>query len=635
MPANILIVEDEQIIAKGIENCLKGMGYGVAGLASSGEEAVAQALALRPDLILMDIHLDSGIDGVEAARRIQEQLDVPIVYLTAYSDDATLQRAKLTGPFGYVLKPYEDKDLQTTIEIGLYKHQMERRLRESEQWLATTLASIGDGVIATTQEGRVRFMNPLAERLTGWTQNDALHRDISEVLRLIDKQTQQSVGHFVQLALQKGETALPPHSQVLNRTGNHFPIDGTVTPIRQRDGQVMGVAVVFRDISERCRLEEHLRQTYKLEAIGRLAGGIAHEYNNLLTIILGFSEFLLMTGLPPALQSQLQQIHDAGQRASTLTQQIMAFGRKQWLAPSVQDLNTVVRGLSGMIKRVIGPDIELVKQADPALGLVKIDPIQIGQAILNLAENARDAMPNGGKLTIATSNVECTEALARQFVDMKPGRYALLSITDTGCGMSPEVLSHLFEPFFTTKGLGRASGMGLASVHGIVKQSGGHISVSSRVGEGTSFHIYLPVIDEELAAPPEKSPTTLKEQPDETILLVEDEEAVRKMTRIALEQKGYKVLEAADGREGLEVAQHYQGPIHLVLTDMVMPRMSGQEMAERLTAERPGLRVLVMSGNPEMIEAQESKPTPNTNFIHKPFSLVFLAQKVREILDKN
>jgi len=502
-PTAILIVEDEKIIAKGIEKQLKSIGYTVAGSASTGEEAVRKAVELRPDLILMDISLGEGIDGIEATDLIRKQMDVPVVYLTANSDDATRQRAITTDPFGYVLKPYEDKDLQTAIEIGLYRHKMEWRLRENEQWLAATLGSIGDGVIATDERGRVRFMNSLAERLTGWTQTDALGRDVREIFLIVVESSRQPVLNPVLDALERQQpTELAPNTILIDKTGVERPIDDSAAPIRDVYGRVSGAVLVFRDISERRRLEDHLRQSQKMEAIGRLAGGIAHDFNNIMTIITGFSELLLIDGLSVTDRSDfVRNIHDAGKRAAALTQQIMAFSRKQMLVPSMLNLNTVLRDMGAMVKRLIGSNIEFVIEPAPDLGQVKADPTQIGQVILNLAANARDAMPNGGRLVVATANTELGETITRQHRDVKPGRYAMLSVGDTGFGMADEVLAHVFEPFFTTKRVGEGTGLGLATVYGVVKQSGGHIEVSSKAGEGTTFRVYLPLVEEAAISP--------------------------------------------------------------------------------------------------------------------------------------
>ncbi len=633
--ANILVVEDEKIIAKGIEKRLKGMGYAVAGLASTGEEAVRKAVEIRPDLVLMDISLGSGMDGVAAAGLIRRQVDLPVVYLTAFSDSDTLQRAKITEPFGYILKPYEDKDLQTAIEIGLYKHKMDRRLRENEQWLAATLGSIGDGVIATDEQGRVRFMNALAEQLTGWAHADALGRGVQEVFHIFEGRTRQLVENPVVDALRKGEAAtLAPNTILANRAGAELPIDDSAAPIRDAHGRIVGAVLVFRDITERCRLEEHLRQAQKMEAVGRLAGGIAHDFNNLVTIITGFSELLLDSGLPAEINGSLRHIHDAGKRASSLTQQMMAFSRKQMLVPCVLDLNTVVRDMGVLVKRLIGSDIEFVTETDPDLGLVKADPMQLGQVILNLAANARDAMPkpSGGRLVVATANAVLGEETTRNHPDVKPGGYAMLSVSDTGVGMSEEVVAQVFEPFFTTKGIGEGTGLGLATVHGIVKQSGGHIEVASKVGEGTTFRVYLPLVDEP-APTPASQDARGEAKGCETILLVEDEETVRAMTKLVLKKLGYRVLEASNGLEGLAVAGKHQGMIHLLMTDLVMPKLSGREMAEQLAALQPGLRVLFISGYTEDMIVRQGVESASANFLPKPFSLAALTRKVREVLD--
>lgn len=634
-PTTILVVEDEQIIAMGIERQLKRMGYAVAGLAATGEEGVQMATTLRPNLVLMDIRLGAGLDGVEAAGVIRRRLNVPVVYLTAHSDDATLQRAKLTEPFGYILKPYEDNDLRIAIEMGLYKHQMEQRLRENEQWLAATLGSIGDGVIATDEHGQVRFMNSLAEQHTGWTQKDALGKDVREVFHIVEEQTRQPVKSPALEALETGApTTLTPNTFLIAKDGTERPIDDSASPIRDTPGHLVGTVLVFRDVTERRRLEEHLRQAQKMEAIGRLAGGIAHDFNNIMTIITGFSELLIANAaLAPEHREFVECIREAGKRAAALTQQIMAFSRKQILVPSVLNLNTVVRDMGTMVKRLIGSDIEFVTESTHDLGLVKADPTQIGQVILNLAANARDAMPKGGRLVVATANAELGAETTGRHPDVQPGRYTMLSVTDTGCGMSDEVLAHVFEPFFTTKDVGEGTGLGLATVYGIVKQSGGHIEVSSEVGRGTTFRIYLPEVTEQ--QPESRSREVMPSvRGHETILLVEDEDTVRRMMKNILEAQGYTVLEAADGLSAVALGERHRGPIHLLVTDLVMPHLSGREVADRLRAQGRVSRVLFMSGYTEDAIAIQGVESSSADFLQKPFAITAMIQKVREILDR-
>ncbi len=634
-PARILVVEDERIIARNLESRLKKLGHTVVGSVGGGAEAVRRADELRPDLVLMDIDLGGGMDGIEAAGLIRAAADIPVVYLAAFSDDVTLQRAKVTEPHGYVLKPYEDTDLQTAIEIGLYKHKLDRRLRENEQWLAATLGSIGDGVIATDAAGRVRFMNALAEQLTGWAQAEAVGRDVREVFAIVDERSRDPVPNPAVEALATGAPAtLSPNTVLIARSGAERPIDDTAAPIRDVSGAVSGAVLVFRDITERRRLEEHLRQAQKMEAIGRLAGGIAHDFNNIMTIIGGFSEFLLADDQPAAdRRDSARHIYEAGKRAAALTQQIMAFSRKQILRPAVLNLNAVVRDMGAMVKRLIGSDIEFVTETAPDLGAVKVDPAQIGQVILNLAANARDAMPGGGKLIVTTANAELGAAVADAHPDVTPGRYALLTVEDTGSGMSAAVLAHAFEPFFTTKGVGEGTGLGLATVHGIVKQSGGHIAVTSTVGQGTTFWVYLPLAEDAPAPTAPREPDAFAKG-DETILLVEDEELVRRMTRTVLERSGYRVLEAADGHAAVAVAEAHPEPIHLLITDLVMPHLSGRQASERLARLRPGLRVLYMSGYTEDVLVHQGVGSADADFLPKPFSLVALTNKVREILNR-
>lgn len=633
-PPRVLIVEDERIIAKGIEKRLMGMGYAVAGLACSGIEAIRMVAEVSPDVILMDISLGGGMDGVEAARVIRKVLDVPVIYLTAYSDPDTLQRAKLTEPHGYVIKPYEDVDLKTAIEIGLYKHKLDRRLRENEQWLAATLGSIGDGVIATDEHGRIRFLNTLAQQLTGWTQAAAVDRDVQEVFHIVDAKTRDPVPNPILAALATSEAAtLPADTILIDKAGNELPIDDSTAPIRDLDGRMAGAVLVFRDITERRRLEEHLRQAQRLEAIGRLAGGIAHDFNNIMTIVLGFSDMLLSSTDGTMDREALQAIRDAGLRAKSLTQQIMAFSRKQMLILSAVNLNTVVRDIGVMVRRLLGSNIEFVIETESDLGRVLADPTQLGQVILNLAANARDAMPmpGGGRLVMSTANVELDEKTTRLPPDVKPGRYVVLSVKDNGVGMTEDVMAHMFEPFFTTKGAGQGTGLGLATVHGIVKQSGGHIEVASKVGGGTTVHVYLPLVEEE---PPPSAHSTprVPARGHETILLVEDEDLIRQMTKKSLQQNGYVVLVASNGLQGLEVAQNYPGQIDLLLTDVMMPLLSGPELAQRLSTLRPSMRVMFMSGYAGEVNSNPDQQV-SANYLRKPFRLGDLTKKVREILD--
>jgi two-component system, cell cycle sensor histidine kinase and response regulator CckA len=384
---------------------------------------------------------------------------------------------------------------------------------------------------------------------------------------------------------------------------------------------------------EREVLEQQLRQAQKVEVIGQLAGGVAHDFNNVLTVIGGFTELTLATipGEDPR-RADLEEVKHATRRGSELTRQLLAFARRQVLAPKVIDLNGVVASTQKMLQRLIGEDIDLVTVLTPELGRVRADAGQIEQVIMNLAVNARDAMPHGGKLTVETRNVELNDAYARTHVAVQTGQYVMLAVSDTGTGMDQEILRHLFEPFFTTKEPGHGTGLGLATVYGIVKQSGGNIWVYSEVGQGTTFKVYLPRVGQPLdSVTPRQPKSSLRGT--ETVLLVEDENGVRSVARRMLEGHGYSVLEATDGLNAIELVRQHDGPIHLLVTDVVMPHMSGRDVADEITARLPGIKVLFLSGYTAHAIAHRGVLDSKTPFLEKPFTLVSLASKVREVLD--
>jgi nitrogen-specific signal transduction histidine kinase len=389
----------------------------------------------------------------------------------------------------------------------------------------------------------------------------------------------------------------------------------------------------MHDLSERLLLENQLRQSQKMEAVGRLAGGVAHDFNNLLTVIGGRAVMALdrVRG-DPVLQPALEIIARTADRAAALTSQLLAFSRRQILQPRVLEINAVVKGIEPILRRVIGEDVDLVLEVDPAAGTVRADPGQLEQVILNLAVNARDAMPQGGRLVLETANVELDETYARQHADARPGAHVLLAVSDTGTGMDAATQARLFEPFFTTKPLGKGTGLGLSTVYGIVRQSEGHVAVYSELGHGTSFKVYLPRVD----AAPDPTPVAGPAAPTggtETVLLVEDEEGLRELAREILEMQHYTVIEAATPGEALARLERHPDPIHLLVTDVIMPQMSGRQLAAQVTRRRPEVRVLYMSGYTDDAIVHHGVLDPGTPFLQKPFTPASLARKVREILD--
>jgi two-component system cell cycle sensor histidine kinase/response regulator CckA len=642
IPAKILIVEDEVIVAEDIRRRLTQLGYEVVATSESGEQALTLVEKVRPDLILMDIRLRGEMDGIAAAERIRQQHQLPVVYLTAHADEATLERAKVTEPFGYVIKPFDERELGTVIEMGLYKHQAERQLRENERRYATTLNSIGDGVLTTDHEGRVTFMNPIAEQLTGWPLRYAKGLASTQVFRLINEESREPVENPTECVLRDGGVGLTHHALLLARNGTEIPIEDSAAPIQDDQGRCSGAVLVFRDITEKRRiererqqLEERLQQAQKMEAIGQLAGGVAHDFNNMLTVIKGFTSMIL-GGIEPdhPWHSFLSEIDRAGDRAADLTRQLLAFARKQMLQPRILDLNQVLVDIVKLLHPLLGEPIELITRTDPTIPRVKTDPGQLEQILINLAVNARDAMPEGGTLTLTTQRVVHDEDTIRAEPERPRGPRARLIVSDTGCGMAPASLARIFEPFFTTKEMGRGTGLGLAAVYGIVKQSGGHIEVASEPGRGTHFTLDFPAAPEaepsrDLAVPGPNLPGGT-----ETLLVVEDEDVVRDLIANVLQPCGYTILKARDGAEALERSTAYPEPVDLLLTDLVMPDMDGHTLARLLRVHRPRLRVLYMSGHADPDLGELEGPQGEGCFLQKPFTPTSLATRIREVLDQ-
>jgi len=477
--------------------------------------------------------------------------------------------------------------------------------------------------------GRIAECNDAMARMYGFGEaSELLGTRLSDLHNVTDPANREQIRAFIRAGYRVSDSETREH----DREGRPRVFLNNVVGFVE-NGQLVRVWGTQRDVTEQRHLEEQFRQAQKMEAVGQLAGGIAHDFNNLLTAILGNTQ-LLLRELPPgdSMRGDVEEIRKASERAASLTRQLLAYSRRQMLQPEVLDLNVVMAEMDKMLRRLIGEHIDLVAVFAPDLGRVRADPNQIEQVIVNLAVNARDAMPDGGKLTIETANADLDETFAQAHLGSVPGSYAMLAVTDTGVGMDATVRAHLFEPFFTTKEVGRGTGLGLATVYGIVKQSGGYISVYSEPGHGSSFKIYLPRI----ATPAEAPAGAPKGGPapgSETVLVVEDEPAVLTLSRRALEAQGYVVLAASDADAALRVVERHGGMIHLLLTDVVMPGLSGRELADRLSAQRPGIRVLYMSGYPGDAVVQHGTLPLGSAFLQKPFSPDGLARKVRDVLD--
>src|SRR5438874_3438980 len=505
----------------------------------------------------------------------------------------------------------------------------EQALRNSEQSYRSLVDGVRDVIFALSPGGEVTSLNPAFEEMTGFPPAEWVGRPFEAFVHPDD----------VPLALDlfgrvlQGEPRPTIQFRILTRAGTYRVAEFSATA-QLRDGRLTGILGIGRDVTERLGLEQQLRQAQKMEAVGRLAGGIAHDFNNILTAITGHADLLLEDlGHHDPRRADVDEIRRSAERAAGLTRQLLAFSRQQVLQPKVVDLNALVLDMDKLLRRLIGEDVELATVLDPTLGRVTADPGQLEQVIVNLAVNARDAMPQGGKLTLETRNIDLDATYTLEHSLVKPGPYVQLTVSDSGIGMDEETQAHAFEPFFTTKPRGQGTGLGLAMVYGTVKQSGGFIWVYSEPGRGATFKIYLPRVDApvESAAPP--APVERPPRGSETVLLAEDEPAVRAIARQALERQGYTVLAAPSGADALALAAQHGATIHLLLTDVVMPGMSGRDLADRLTAQRPGIRVLYISGYTDNAIVRHGMLEPGLAYLQKPFRPDALVRKVREVLD--
>jgi len=503
------------------------------------------------------------------------------------------------------------------------RHRAKDDLQRTTEQLRAVISSLPIALWAIDRDGRITLSEgKLLERL-GFVPGQLVGQSVFELYK-----DAPQVLDVIRRAL-AGEVAI-----ALSTEAHGITFDSHYVVMRNDDGAVTGALSVAVDVSDRVQLEERLRQAQKMEAVGGLAAGIAHDFNNLLTAIMGFSELVLArSDLAAPVRLDMEQIRGAGSSAAALTQQLLAFSRKQILQPQILDLNQLVERTGKLLQRTIGEDIQLVITLAAPLGRVCADPGQIDQVILNLAVNARDAMPAGGTLTIETANVDFDDAHSARHPDTAAGPHVMVAVSDTGVGMDEAVRAHLFEPFFTTKARGKGTGLGLATVYGIVRQSEGSISVTSEPGRGTTFKVYLPRTAHAAIETAAQCATSLL-RGTETVLLVEDQAEVRAVALACLTRHGYRVLEASRGDDALKVAAHYEGPIHLLLTDVVMPAMSGADLAKELLRIRPDVRVLYASGYTESVIVSHGVLEPDVDLIQKPFTPERLLQKIRDVLDR-
>ena len=638
----VLLIDDNPGDIRLIQEMLKEGGVkfkmDLADRLSTGLEHLMKG---APDVILLDLGLPDS-QGFDTFKRVHTQVShVPIIVLTGLADKTLALKAVREGAQDYLVKSRIDNNLLVrAVRYAIERKRVEKALLESQRTLEAVVETAPSLIVLTDPEGQILLFNRACEELTGYKREEVLGKTIPELflppewIPVVQKRFADPCAPEVQA---------PHENPWKTKSGEERPIEWRCTVLPSpKDGRpcILGTGI---DITERKRAEkemaevqEQLRQSQKFEAIGQLAGGVAHDFNNLLTVIKGYNQLsLLEVKEDYPLRINMEAIGRASEKATGLVRQLLTFSRRQAMEMKVIDLNMLITDLDTMLRRVIGEDIELAIQLAEDVGRVRTDPGQIEQVILNLAVNARDAMSEGGKLIIKTQNVEIDEDYVWAHVGVTSGSYAMLSITDTGCGMTPEVKDHLFEPFFTTKEVGKGTGLGLSTAYGIVKQSEGNIWAYSEPGKGTTFKIYLPRVDEPLK---ERSTRVLGEESPrghETVLTVEDQEEVRKLAVQVLKQQGYAVFEASHGEEAMKVAQeHAEEGIDLLLTDVVMPGMSGRELAQKLGFLLPKMKVLYMSGYTDDAIVRHGVLEGGVNYLQKPFTLDSLARKVREVLDK-
>jgi PAS domain S-box-containing protein len=535
--------------------------------------------------------------------------------------------AMLVGQLGVAYenaKLFEDLRHQAT-ELK----QSEEALREANLNLESLVQTSPLAIIALDLDGSVKSWNSAAERIFGWSEKEVVG------LRIPTLPNDEWYGSHNSLDITRhGGTFTSTETVWIRKGRSLIEVSLSAAPHIDGKGNINGSVLVAADITERKHLEKQLRQAQKMEAVGRLAGGVAHDFNNLLTAIIGYSQLALgrLHHEDPMLK-EIEEIEKAGQRAAGLTNQLLAFSRRQVLQPQVLDLNAVVADLGKMLERLIGEDIVLTTSLDPDIGRVKADRGQIEQLIMNLAVNSRDAMPGGGSLSIKTFNAELDSSYTAEHINARPGPHVVLAISDNGTGIDKETQSKIFEPFFTTKGDGKGTGLGLSTVYGIVQQSEGHIALYSETGQGATFKIYLPRLAKADKTLEPRVSRTSSLQGSETVLVVEDEQSVRLLARRILEMYGYVVLDAAGSADSLRICEEHKGQIHLMLTDIVMPGANGRELAQMVAPLKPEMKVLFMSGYTDDAIVQNRVLSADTPFLQKPFTPVTLAGKVRDVLD--
>ncbi|HET7543216.1 MAG TPA: response regulator [Polyangiaceae bacterium] len=627
----ILLVDDEPQVLLALEDLL-GDAFSVLKTASP-EEALKLVANDREIAVVLSDQRMPQMTGDELLARIDGSSDAKRILVTAFADLSAVIRAVNTGQlFAYVTKPWNPNDLLLMVQKAADHFRLTQELARERQLLTSILNGLDEGIVAADREGNTLLFNPQAASILGSGERRILPRSWVQDFGVFTADRSQNLPTSADPLLRAvaGERAGEIETWVKNGTPRGATVAMTGTPLLDDHDAVMGGVIVLRDVTHQRELETQLNQAQKMEAIGRLAGGVAHDFNNLLVVIQSYAELLCegLTEHDPK-RGDLEEILAAARRAAALTKQLLAFSRSEAVRPSELRLGEVVTRMEKMLRRIIGEDIELTTELAPELGLVFADAGQLDQVVLNLSINARDAMVEGGRLTISTQNVNISRENPNAQVDVPPGRYVLLAVRDSGIGMTPETQRRIFEPFFTTKEVGQGTGLGLATVYGIVRQSGGHIRVQSELGHGTTFEIYFPRIDQVAMASAPPSGEAATWTGSGTLLIVEDDSAVRQLAARVLRHRGYTVLEARRPSEARRICKKHGSTIDLLLTDVIMPECTGTELARELSSLHPRMRVVYMSGYPGSDASRAAALAPGTTYLEKPFSPATLSEKIR------
>lgn len=629
----ILVMENDSSFAQIICDMLESsqnLSFQIV-LAKAIPDAVPAPVYESVDALVIGAHSLKGA-GLACVTEIHSQFNsLPILALIPAQEDVLGNQALEAGAAEYLVKETLSRELlQRALKYAIERTRAENAVRQSEHRFHELFENAKDILFTLDLEGNVTSLNRSAEEVMGWSRSEARHINIKS---LVAPEHINLCSQMMQRIL--NEEPLQHFEITMLRKDGRKVLLQTSARLIYSNGEKQGIQGMARDVTERRQLETMVQQSQKLEAIGRLSGGLAHDFNNLFCVISGHTELLTerMEAADPAVRN-LMQIKKAVDSASSLTRQLLAFSRKQVFHPRILDLNAVVVETKNMLGRLVGENIEFFTSLLPTLGNVRVDPVQIEQVLVNLVLNARDAMLQGGKLTIETRNIDLEEGARSKRTIVPAGNYVVLSVTDNGCGMDEEAQSRIFEPFYTTKELGKGTGLGLATVYGIVKQSGGFIWVYSELGQGTTIRVYLPRVENSPAPLSLGNPRSEVRQGTETVLLVENTEPLRNLAKELLKSSGYAVLDAENGKEALRIASAFGGTIHLLLTDVIMPGMGGKQLAEQLTSLRPATRVLYMSGYSNDGIVQSGILKGGALLLEKPFTREILLRKVRQALDE-